>query len=280
MVRANPPTELALRRLLVTPRPHTVVVAWTTPFFRQISCRYHGSMKPVVVFDGDDTLWFVEHLYDRARAEAAELVGSLGLDPADWEARQRLIDVANVATMGLQATRFPTSCAKAYTDASLAAGRLPSAGEASKVWGCAAQVFDWEALPALGVADLLDDLTADFRLVLLTKGDLWVQKKRVGDSGLERFFTSVEIVEQKTAESFRWLLDSLAADPAESWSVGNSLPSDINPALATGMNAVWVDAHVWEHERREVEPLPGQLLRAETLRDVPPILRAAARCGS
>ena len=48
-----------------------------------------------------------------------ELVASFGLDPGDWESRQRLIDVANVATLGLQAIRFPTSCAKAYTDTAL-----------------------------------------------------------------------------------------------------------------------------------------------------------------
>jgi putative hydrolase of the HAD superfamily len=236
-------------------------------------------MRPVVVFDGDDTLWFVEHLYDRARDEAGALVGTYGLDPVDWEGRQRKLDVANVATMGVQAVRFPTSCARAYAEAAVAAGQPPSATRLSEVFACAAQVFDWPATPADGAAEVLEELTGPYRLALLTKGDPWVQKKRISDSGLDRFFDHSEIVENKTAETFRWMLDFLGAEPANSWSIGNSLPSDINPALSIGMAAVWVDAHVWEHERREVHPVSGRLLRAATLRDVPAILQTQTECG-
>src|SRR3712207_5887306 len=68
----------------------------------------------VVVFDGDDTLWRTEPLYDRARQDARFVVENEGLDGARWEELQRRLDVANVARFGLSAKRFPTSCREAY----------------------------------------------------------------------------------------------------------------------------------------------------------------------
>ncbi|MEW6470646.1 MAG: HAD family hydrolase [Actinomycetota bacterium] len=232
-----------------------------------------GDERPLVVFDGDDTLWFVEHLYDRARSAAADLVARFGLDPVAWEQLQRAIDVRNVEVMGLQATRFPTSCARAYIDAACSAGVQPTAARAAEVWACASQVFDWDAQPADGVRDVLEELSRSFRLALLTKGDGWVQRRRVADSGLGGYFCAVEIVDDKSSETFRAVVAGCGAELALSWSVGNSLASDINPALECGMRAVWVDAHVWEHERRETTAPAGRaFLRAEALRDVPGLL--------
>ena len=71
-------------------------------------------MKHVVVFDGDDTLWFVEPLYDDARAEAAAIVAAAGLDAGNWESLQRRIDVRYVPYLGVSSKRFPKSCVEAY----------------------------------------------------------------------------------------------------------------------------------------------------------------------
>jgi putative hydrolase of the HAD superfamily len=239
---------------------------------------YCAPVPNIVVFDGDDTLWFVEHLYDDARAGAAEIVAGFGIDPVAWDALERRIDVEHVATMGFQWTRFPTSCARAYLEAALAQGLRPSSAEAAEVWRCAAQVFEREAIPAPGARQVLSELRSSFRLVLLTQGDPWVQKNRIAQSGLEPLFDAVEIVDRKTKGSFLGQLSTFSAPAAGSWSIGNSLPSDINTAMAAGMSAVWVDAHVWDHERREVEPVEGQLLRAKNLEEIPALI-AAARCA-
>src|SRR2546428_781102 len=68
----------------------------------------------LIVFDGDDTLWISEPLYNAARKRAASVVGAQGLPAADWERLQRKVDLANAAHLGLSAQRFPLSCVTAY----------------------------------------------------------------------------------------------------------------------------------------------------------------------
>ncbi len=67
-----------------------------------------------VVFDGDDTLWSTEQLYDDARARARKVVAQSGMDAARWEECERHIDVLNVQKLGYSMDRFPTSCVQAY----------------------------------------------------------------------------------------------------------------------------------------------------------------------
>ena len=69
-----------------------------------------------IVFDGDDTLWETELLYDRARSEAATLAATVGLSPDEFESLQKLIDISNAQTMGLSSARFPTSSIQAFEE--------------------------------------------------------------------------------------------------------------------------------------------------------------------
>lgn len=221
----------------------------------------------VAIVDGDDTLWFVEHLYDEARSAAAEIVAGEGLDAALWDDLERKIDVERVATMGLSPERFPSSCVEAYREVAARTWLEPRPSVEKAILQSASRVFCTVAPLADGAASCLDDLRPHFDLVLLTKGDESVQRRRVSESGLQPFFDRVVIVNHKDEGVFGSLLEQLGADPRESWSIGNSLPSDINPALRLGLSAIWIDAHVWEHERREVVPHTGDLIVASTLRD-------------
>lgn len=112
--------------------------------------------------------------------------------------------------------------------------------------------------------------------MLLTKGDPGVQEKRIEDSQLGALFSLISIVPEKDVEAFLEVLDATGATAALPLSIGNSVPSDINPALETGMSAIWVDAHVWEHERRETDLLEeGRVIEVASLRQVPDALRRA-----
>ncbi|MGH9195436.1 MAG: hypothetical protein ACRD1T_06830 [Acidimicrobiia bacterium] len=73
-----------------------------------------GQLWGLLIFDGDDTLWVVEPLYDEARALVRTYIESLEMDGARWEEFQRKIDIGNVQILGLSSTRFPTSCIQAY----------------------------------------------------------------------------------------------------------------------------------------------------------------------
>lgn len=228
-----------------------------------------GQGEGLVIFDADDTLWFTEPLYDAARSECKSVVRLSGLDSERWEIRERAIDIANVQRFGLKRERFPTSCVEAYVEV---AGSRYDTHVAEEIARIARRVFTNRAELADGVPEVLLHLGAHFRLLLLTQGDRQVQRKRLRDAGLRSAFDEVHVLDRKSTASFERILQVDGRSAKEGWSIGNSLPSDINPALSLGMNAIWIPAHVWEHERREVVPHPGKLIQLESLREVESVL--------
>jgi putative hydrolase of the HAD superfamily len=229
-------------------------------------------VEPVVVFDGDDTLWLTEHLYDDARAAAGRVVEEAGLPSEMWWDEQLRIDVLNTGRFGLRAERFPTSCVEAYEVVANRRGQSPDPVVAERVWNEAAGVFTAVAPLTPGVEATLDLLRDDNQLVLLTQGDPRVQVKRLSDSGLKERFDEVVIVESKSSLVLTALLDELGASASNAWMVGNSVPSDVNPALAIGMKAIWIDAHVWQHEKRETIVRTRGLFTASSISEVPGIV--------
>jgi len=236
------------------------------------SDRYAWVVRQLWVVDGDDTLWFVEPLYDEARAAAAKIVGRAGLDATEWEKLEREIDVANVARYGLGPDRFPRSCAEAYAELSARSGQLVDKSVSQAVRDTAASVFTRSAPVQQSAARVLKLLRRYGTVVLLTKGDDTVQQRRIRQSNLELAFDGIHIVPDKTEATFLSLLDHYSCPPSGAWSIGNSLRSDINPALRIGMNAIWVDAHVWEYERSETEPVTGNFQIVASLDDIPDLL--------
>jgi putative hydrolase of the HAD superfamily len=227
----------------------------------------------LLVFDGDDTLWIVEPLYDEARAAAAEIVAAAGIDPILWDERQRQLDIENVRLLGLSRDRFPKSCVDAYRELAARSGLEEDARFTAQIIYAAEQVFRTPAQLVDGVVEILEELRLrSHRLALLTKGDCVVQTSRLHDSGLVRFFESVHIVPEKDLRTFAGVCQAADIVPEEGWSIGNSLPSDINPALAIGMGAVWIDATVWSHEQRETVPAGGRLVVIDSLAELPKAL--------
>lgn len=231
-----------------------------------------GRVRRLIIFDGDDTLWRVEHLYDEARDRAASIVRDAGIDPLRWSDLQRELDVANVATLGLSRLRFPHSSVGAYERAAAEAGVAVHDDITEQVRLAAASVFERKAPLMAGARAVLDELRRTHRLVLLTQGDPVVQNKRVDDSGLRARFELVHIVERKDDSSFAAVLAETDVAAGDAWSVGNSIPSDINPALRLGLSAVWIEAHVWAHEQREDTPADGRFFVCESLKEVPNII--------
>jgi putative hydrolase of the HAD superfamily len=228
----------------------------------------------LVVFDGDDTLWETEFLYDAARNEAAAVVAGAGIDPDEFKTLQRKIDVGNVARLGLLRERFPTSSVEAYETLARRHESEVSELVALEVYRASATVFDRPAPLLAGAREVLESLTGKFHLALLTKGDLDVQNRRVADSGLASFFSQISIVSEKDSAAFQGVLDSFALPGSSGWSVGNSLRSDILPAVAIGMRAIWVDAYVWAHELNDDESVaqnPSIFVAAE-LKQVPALV--------
>ena len=121
-----------------------------------------------------------------------------------------------------------------------------------------------------GVKDTLDYLSSRHDLVLLTKGDLEEQKLKVERSGIEQCFRQVVIVQEKNVATYHQVVSELQVDPQHTWMVGNSPRSDINPALAAGLKAVYIPhPHTWHFEHEEVlDAGEGRVLTLSTFADL------------
>jgi putative hydrolase of the HAD superfamily len=203
-----------------------------------------------VVFDGDDTLWSTEHLYDDARKEAREIVAAAGLDPALWEQIERRIDVENVAKLGYGTERFPVSCVQAYEEVCRSEGKTVDARIGDRVRRAACTVFERDPPLVPGARETLRGLRErGVRLALLTKGDRRLQQRRIDRSGLHGFFDAIRVVPEKSPDEIRAIVAVLGLEVESVWMVGNSIRSDVLPAVAAGLRAAWINAHVWEYER-------------------------------
>jgi putative hydrolase of the HAD superfamily len=203
-----------------------------------------------IVFDGDDTLWLTEPLYDAARQQARAVVERAGLDGGRWEELERQRDVDNVARFGHGLERFPMSCVGAYVSLCSEAGREVDAAVADAVAAAARTVFEEPAPLMPHARETLSALRArGLKLALLTKGDRSLQRRRIDQSGLASFFDVIEVVDEKTPATIAGVLAELDVAPQAALSVGNSVRSDVLPSLAAGVQPIWIDAHVWEYER-------------------------------
>ncbi len=113
-----------------------------------------------------------------------------------------------------------------------------------------------------GVKETLDYLLPRHDLVLLTKGDVEEQKLKIDRSGIERYFKQAIIVQEKDVATYHRVIKELHVDPKHTWMIGNAPRSDINPALAAGLNAVYIPhPQTWRLEHEEVQRAgEGQLL--------------------
>jgi putative hydrolase of the HAD superfamily len=121
-----------------------------------------------------------------------------------------------------------------------------------------------------GVRETLDYLSPRHDLFLLTKGDSEEQKLKVERSGIEEYFKQVVIVPEKDVSTYHRIVSEWQIDPQRSWMIGNSPRSDINPALAAGLNAVYIPhPHTWHFEHEEVQYVEeGRLLTLSTFADL------------
>jgi len=109
-----------------------------------------------------------------------------------------------------------------------------------------------------GVEESLRDISARYSLLLITKGDLFDQESKLARSGLADLFTGVEILSDKTVDSYRSLLRRRGIKPEEFVMVGNSLRSDVAPVVALGARAVHIPYHItWDHEHVPEDSLPS-----------------------
>ena len=230
-------------------------------------------MIHAIVFDADDTLWLTEQLYDHALDRAQHLMDKSGVDGYTWRRLQREIDLDAVHHAGFSTDRFPTSSVKAYRK--LAKVIDPTIEK--ELFSISAGVFAEKAPLVPDVEPTLCLLQQQYRLAAITKGDAAVQHSRMNASGLRDYFEVFAIVEQKKPETYAGICDIMALPPSSVVSVGNSIRSDLLPALHAGLHGVWIDAYVWAHEAHTTGEPPKGIWTAHHIRELPELIHSLAK---
>lgn len=204
-------------------------------------------MLQLIGFDGDDTLWHSEGYYQHANAEFALIVGRY-VDLGDQDVHDTMLatEQRNLKLFGYGAKGMALSMVE--TAIAVTAGRI-TAGDIHRLIELGKNVLQHpvELLP--GIREAVEAVAQHHAVVLITKGDLFHQEKKVAQSGLAELFRRIEIVSEKNADTYRRVLAEFDLQPAQFAMVGNSLRSDIEPVVRLGGWGVHVPYHVtWAHE--------------------------------
>ncbi|MBA3416460.1 MAG: HAD hydrolase-like protein [Chloroflexia bacterium] len=212
-----------------------------------------------LIFDADDTLWENNVYFERSVDEFLDFLAHSALSRDEVRAVLDEIERANLAVHGYGARAFAANLRQCYERL---AERAIDAASLATVMAFGERILSQELEPIAGVAETLAYLAPRHDLTLLTKGHPEEQRLKIDRSGLAGFFRHAEVVAEKDAAAYHALVERLGLDPERTWMVGNSPKSDINPALAAGLNAVFIPhPATWRLEHAEVAaPPPGRQL--------------------
>lgn len=205
----------------------------------------------VIAFDADDTLWDCQGHFERVMQQLySEL--EPWVDRATAARELYATERKNMALLGFGAKAFTLSMLE--TAMRVSHYEMPAA-KVSEIQQMCYTLNEFPCPPLPEVRETLETLRQerpDLRLVCFTKGELLDQEHKLERSGLASFFDDVEITSDKTEKEFRGLCHKLGIVPEEMMMVGNSMKSDIAPALAIGCSAVYIPFHItWELEHAE-----------------------------
>ena len=234
-----------------------------------------GNGIEVVAFGGDDTLWHSESHFVDAHSRFVALVSPyVDGDPRVIDERVVATERANLAIYGYGAKAFTLSLIESAID--LTGGRVTSA-EISAILDVGKRLLDQPVELLDGVDEVVTRLADDgYRLIVVTKGDLFHQEAKVAGSGLADRFARVEIVSEKDVSTYRRVMGEAGVAPENFLMIGNSVRSDILPVVELGGHAAHLPyVYTWElehvadadaermgfHELASIRQVPGLLER-------------------
>ena len=230
------------------------------------------SLNVGAIFDGDDTLWETQSLYVRAKNRFFAQMEQLGFFRLEAEVELERIDLKNAKDMRFSRKRFPKSMSDTYQELCLRHNKKVDESVKKRVESIGYSALEGKAKVFDGVLEVLEALRSEhLTLILATKGDQKIQKKKIDHSGLSTYFCRIYIFPEKGQTQLKKIVKDCGLDPKDSWSIGNSIKSDINPALRIGLNAIWIPINTWDFE--EETPVDDQrLFKASSIKEVPRIL--------
>ena len=203
------------------------------------------NIPKIIGLDADDTLWHNETLFRLTHDRFNTLLAPWA-DAARVEDALAAVERRNLGTYGYGAKGFTLSMLE--TALELSDAKVP-ATVLAEILSSGRELMRHPVEPLPGVPEALERLAAIAPLVLITKGDMFHQESKLAASGLGAFFSGVEVVSEKTTDTYRRAFARHGVAPGNALMAGNSVRSDILPALDAGCAAVLIPYPlVWAHE--------------------------------
>lgn len=228
-------------------------------------------MIDIIAFDADDTLWHNEVYYQSAQEELKRIL-SPWAQPQMIADRLNMIEMRNLPIYGYGI--------KAFVLSMIEAAYLVSEGQMGgetieKILAIGRQMLQAEITLFPHVEDTLHNLSRSFRLMVITKGDPLDQIRKIERSGLEGYFSLVEVIHDKTREAYQNILEKYHFNHNGFIMVGNSLRSDVVPVLELGGTAVHIPANTsWDHENiPDFNTSQNGYYRLETIKQLPQLIK-------
>ena len=200
----------------------------------------------VIGFDADDTLWVNETYFREAELEFAKLL-------ARYETANKIdqelfkMEMKNLPLYGYGVKGFVLSMVEMALELS---NNEVSNSTINSILNIGKDMLNKPVELLEGVEEALKTLSNDYRLILVTKGDLLDQERKLKKSGLTDYFHHIEVLSDKQEVNYSQLLNHLDIKPSEFLMVGNSLKSDILPLVNIKAKAVHIPFHTtWLHEQ-------------------------------
>lgn len=223
-----------------------------------------------VGLDADDTLWHNESIFRLTQDRFRSLMSDIAA-PEILEAKLAEVERRNLSLYGYGVKGFTLSMIE--TAMELTGNEAPSRIIA-EILAAGREMLGHPVEPLPGVDQALAELSKDYRLVLITKGDLLHQEQKLAASGLGDLFVAVEIVSEKDASTYERVFARHGTGAAQGVMCGNSVRSDILPALEAGAYAAHVPYPLtWAHEMADSPRAHPRFAELETIAHLPAWVR-------
>jgi putative hydrolase of the HAD superfamily len=236
-------------------------MAFSTPAY--IPAPRHFAPGQTLLIDADDTLWENNIYFEQAIAGFIEHLNHQHYSPAEVRGFLNQVEQNTVTEHGYGLHSFRRSLLRCFESLSTE----PLTPEREQEIIRFTHLVEDHAIQLLpGVAETLPRLAEHHQLIVMTKGNLAEQTSKLKRSGIQANFSSIDVVMEKSEPAYRSVVAKYGLPPEKTWMIGNSPKSDINPALAAGLNAVFVphpNTWVLEHENVHDAPVGQYCLHIE-----------------
>ena len=221
----------------------------------------------VIGFDADDTLWKNEDLFFEAQNEIKDILkqNSNNFDKELLKTEKSNLDFYGYGIKGFILSIIETSAKNSHEELKIESiNQIIKLGK--KMLNAPVNLIE-------DVEKVLSILSKKYKLILITKGDLLDQEKKIKKSKLEKYFKHKKIVSEKNKQTYLNILDDLKIEPQHFLMVGNSLKSDVLPVLEIGGNGIHIPYKIlWEHENINTKKYSKRYIKLDKILDLTSVI--------